>query len=476
MKKNNKIKLIFSIYKKIIRLKYQDLVKYISIIKSVNKSSTILNKIYTDKLVNFLGQLGAIRIAGYGSIPVGPSSENKRGRDEEMMDVSDSDSENGRNIKRANNRTGEEMDVDMSDAPVFQDPSERVYYVRDDGRKIGPNDFKEIDGTIYQKVRIEAGAGKGKDILIDKDNNWQVCNSYVRKKIRMETEARKEARLAKRRAAEEQNQAENNKNGENNPNIANNNVGNELNNHNNNFNGHNNTQPHVSSQQASNSSFSGGNSLNSPIDDFNFDITILYSWLNLFGVPTTTLLIVSYKIYTLPSASLHPGWRCGFAYLVIEWYWRILSSVWHNFYNTILEWWTLLNQILEYKKAQLSLKMEEKDNYINEWRKKDVPVAWGLYFQDGASPSFEGIVDLHNRIMFYLVVILFGVTWIMLSIMWNFNKSSNTLVYRYLNHGTLIELIWTVGPALVLVAIAFPSFKLLYLMDKITLSFIYIIE
>jgi Cytochrome C oxidase subunit II, transmembrane domain len=98
--------------------------------------------------------------------------------------------------------------------------------------------------------------------------------------------------------------------------------------------------------------------------------------------------------------------------------------------------------------------------------KSDVPLAWGLYFQDGATPSFEGIVDLHNRIMFYLVVILFGVSWVMLSIMWNFNKSENKLVYRYLNHGTLIELIWTVGPALVLVAIAFPSFKLLYLMDK----------
>jgi cytochrome c oxidase subunit 2 len=37
-------------------------------------------------------------------------------------------------------------------------------------------------------------------------------------------------------------------------------------------------------------------------------------------------------------------------------------------------------------------------------------LAGGLYFQDGASPSFEGIVDLHNRIMFYLVIILFGVT------------------------------------------------------------------
>jgi len=74
--------------------------------------------------------------------------------------------------------------------------------------------------------------------------------------------------------------------------------------------------------------------------------------------------------------------------------------------------------------------------------KSDVPLAWGLYFQDGATPSFEGIVDLHNRIMFYLVVILFGVSWVMLSIMWNFNKSENKLVYRYLNHGTLIELIW----------------------------------
>jgi cytochrome c oxidase subunit 2 len=40
-------------------------------------------------------------------------------------------------------------------------------------------------------------------------------------------------------------------------------------------------------------------------------------------------------------------------------------------------------------------------------------------------------------------------------------------VYKYSNHGTLIELIWTISPALVLVAIAFPSFKLLYLMDDV---------
>src|SRR5438045_9525392 len=36
-----------------------------------------------------------------------------------------------------------------------------------------------------------------------------------------------------------------------------------------------------------------------------------------------------------------------------------------------------------------------------------------------------------------------------------------------MNHGTLVELIWTITPALILILIAFPSFKLLYLMDEV---------
>lgn len=89
---------------------------------------------------------------------------------------------------------------------------------------------------------------------------------------------------------------------------------------------------------------------------------------------------------------------------------------------------------------------DKHDKYANNsinWssvRRADVPLAWGLYFQDGASPSFEGIVDLHNRIMFYLVVVLFGVSWVMISIMWNFNKGNNKLVYRYLNHGKYVPI------------------------------------
>jgi len=50
----------------------------------------------------------------------------------------------------------------------------------------------------------------------------------------------------------------------------------------------------------------------------------------------------------------------------------------------------------------------------------------------------------------------------------NFVSSKSPISNKYLNHGTLIELIWTITPALILILIAFPSFKLLYLMDEVT--------
>jgi cytochrome c oxidase subunit 2 len=39
----------------------------------------------------------------------------------------------------------------------------------------------------------------------------------------------------------------------------------------------------------------------------------------------------------------------------------------------------------------------------------DAPAPWGIYFQDSASPQMEGLVELHDSIMFYLVLILFTV-------------------------------------------------------------------
>ena len=98
----------------------------------------------------------------------------------------------------------------------------------------------------------------------------------------------------------------------------------------------------------------------------------------------------------------------------------------------------------------------------------DTPTAWGLYFQDSATPQMEGLIELHDNIMYYLVIILFGVGWILVSIVRNYSITKSPITHKYLNHGTLIELIWTVTPALILILIAFPSFKLLYLMDEVT--------
>ena len=98
----------------------------------------------------------------------------------------------------------------------------------------------------------------------------------------------------------------------------------------------------------------------------------------------------------------------------------------------------------------------------------DTPRPWGLYFQDSATPQMEGLVELHDNIMFYLVIILFAVGWILLSAVKTFNHNASPISYKYTNHGTLVELIWTITPALILILIAFPSFKLLYLMDEIS--------
>lgn len=97
----------------------------------------------------------------------------------------------------------------------------------------------------------------------------------------------------------------------------------------------------------------------------------------------------------------------------------------------------------------------------------DSPEPWQIGFQDSASPTHEGITELHDSIFFYLIIICFGVLWVLGNTIITFNNNKSNISYKYANHGTLIELIWTITPALVLIAIAFPSFKLLYIMDII---------
>jgi cytochrome c oxidase subunit 2 len=97
----------------------------------------------------------------------------------------------------------------------------------------------------------------------------------------------------------------------------------------------------------------------------------------------------------------------------------------------------------------------------------DMPEPWEISFQDSATSIAQGIAQLHDNVMFYLVLTVTGVLWMIIAIIYNFANTKNKFAHKYLTHGTLIEIIWTIAPAFVLIAIAFPSFQLLYLMDEV---------
>lgn len=74
-------------------------------------------------------------------------------------------------------------------------------------------------------------------------------------------------------------------------------------------------------------------------------------------------------------------------------------------------------------------------NILNSIISFDAPEAWGIYFQDSATPQMEGLIELHDNIMYYLVLILFGVGWILFSLVKNFAIKNSPISHKYLNHG-----------------------------------------
>nr|ADL39923.1 cytochrome oxidase subunit 2 [Atheta bosnica] len=84
-----------------------------------------------------------------------------------------------------------------------------------------------------------------------------------------------------------------------------------------------------------------------------------------------------------------------------------------------------------------------------------------LTVQDSASPLMEQLMFFHDHTLMILLMITTLVGYIMASLFFNsFN-------YRYLLEGQMIELIWTILPAITLIFIALPSLRLLYLLDEI---------
>nr|QXG82935.1 cytochrome c oxidase subunit 2 [Tabanus formosiensis] len=84
-----------------------------------------------------------------------------------------------------------------------------------------------------------------------------------------------------------------------------------------------------------------------------------------------------------------------------------------------------------------------------------------LGLQDSTSPLMEQLTFFHDHALLILVMITVLVGYLMFMLF--FNSYTN----RYLLHGQTIEVIWTILPAIVLLFIAFPSLRLLYLLDEI---------
>lgn len=88
---------------------------------------------------------------------------------------------------------------------------------------------------------------------------------------------------------------------------------------------------------------------------------------------------------------------------------------------------------------------------------------WGqLGFQDAASPLIEQIIFFHDHAIVIIIIILSSVFYF--SLMSLLSSSTN----RYLLEGQQIETIWTIIPAIILVTLALPSLRLLYLLDEIS--------
>lgn len=99
---------------------------------------------------------------------------------------------------------------------------------------------------------------------------------------------------------------------------------------------------------------------------------------------------------------------------------------------------------------------------VGGFARLDAPEPWQTGFQDPASAVMQGIINLHHDLMFFLTFVAVFVTYMLARTVMKFRKQAWV---ENVVHGATIEIIWTVVPSLILVAIALPSFSLLYSMD-----------
>ena len=90
------------------------------------------------------------------------------------------------------------------------------------------------------------------------------------------------------------------------------------------------------------------------------------------------------------------------------------------------------------------------------------PQPWELGLQQGATPVMNDIIWFHDFLLWIITAITLFVLALLVIIVIKFNARANPVPSRT-THNTAIEVVWTVVPVLILVTIAVPSFRLLFL-------------
>ena len=89
------------------------------------------------------------------------------------------------------------------------------------------------------------------------------------------------------------------------------------------------------------------------------------------------------------------------------------------------------------------------------------PSPWQINLQGAASPVMESMHSFHFFLLVIIVAVVLLVLALLVVVMVKFNEKANPVPSRTTHH-TMIEVAWTVVPVLILVAIAIPSFRLLF--------------
>lgn len=87
---------------------------------------------------------------------------------------------------------------------------------------------------------------------------------------------------------------------------------------------------------------------------------------------------------------------------------------------------------------------------------------WGqLLFQDATSPIILQLISFHDHTLIILTLVISVVAYAIYVVI------TNSYTNRYLIEAQQIETIWTIVPAIILVFLALPSLRLLYLTDEV---------